>query len=193
MNKTNCLLSALLCLFLNMLSAQETVTGLLQFKNQRFQFENGDSMVLDPDKQLIVLLFHAEQDTIGLDPGLSTEGRWRAINLLRIMKTIEFGAFFTTPFRNNILTLQPLVDYKKTQPRYYDQSDIQVLIKEIANLSPYPIMVMVHPETVGLIFERITQSKLTMDISTNRSDKMILIQRDRKQGILWKTCTYKVR
>ena len=138
MNKTNCLLSALLCLFLNLLSAQETVTGLLQFKNQRFQFENGDSMVLEPDKQLIVLLFHAEQDTIGLDPGLSTEGRWRAINLLRIMKTIEFGAFFTTPFRNNILTLQPLVDYKKTQPRYYDQSDIQVLDVYKRQVPGYP-------------------------------------------------------
>lgn len=193
MNKTNCLLAALLFTFFGTLSAQDSVTGLLQFKNQRFQFENGDSLVLDPDKQLIVLLFHAEQDTIGLDPGLSTEGRWRAINLLRIMKPIDFGAFFTTPFRNNILTIQPLVDYKKTQPKYYDQSDIQVLIKEMENLSPYPIMVMVHPETVGLIFERITHSKLTMDLRTNRSDKMILIQRDRNQGILWKVCTYKVR
>jgi len=193
MHKTNCLIIALLFTFLSVLSGQESLPGILQFKNQVFQFDSGDSLVLSTDKQFMVLLFHAEQDTIGLDPGLSTEGRWRAINLLRMMKTIEFGAFYTTPFRNNILTLQPLVDFKKTQPHYYDQSDIQVLIKEIENQSPYPVMVMVHPETVGLIFEHITKAKLNMDLRANRSDKMILIQRDRKQGIYWKVCTYKVR
>ena len=193
MHKSNCLIIVLLFVFLSARSSQESLPGILQFKNQVFQFDTGDSLVLNADKQFVVLLFHAEQDTIGLDPGLSTEGRWRAINLLRMMKTINFTAFFTTPFRNNILTLQPLVDYKKTQPHYYDQSDIQVLIKDIENQSPYPVMVMVHPETVGLIFEQLTKSNLNMDLSANRSDKMILIQRDRKQGNYWKVCTYKVR
>ncbi len=35
--------------------------------------------------QLIFMVFHAEQDVIGLDPGLSTDGRWRAIRLLQIL------------------------------------------------------------------------------------------------------------
>jgi hypothetical protein len=47
--------------------------------------------------QLIFCMFHAEEDPIGLDPGLSTDGRWRAINLLKILKNLEFKALFTTP------------------------------------------------------------------------------------------------
>lgn len=114
-------------------SGQELLLQEIAFG--KFYFSNGDSLYMpsltQEDQQLIVFLFHAEQDTIGLDPGLSIQGRYRAIKLLNLMKNIPFAAYYTTPFRNNILTLQPLVDRNKAEIQYYDQADIKALVKKL--------------------------------------------------------------
>ena len=44
--------------------------------------------------QYFFFIFEAEEDTIGLDPGLSTNGRWRAIQLAKIFKNYSQKQFF---------------------------------------------------------------------------------------------------
>ena len=53
-------------------------------------FTSGDSIPMSysgkDTAQYFFFIFEAEEDTIGLDPGLSTNGRWRAIHLAKIFK-----------------------------------------------------------------------------------------------------------
>lgn len=90
------------------LTAQDEPPLLSGIKGNFFILNEGrDSMefagLKDSQSQLIFCLFHAEEDPIGLDPGLSTDGRWRALNLLKILKNIELKAFLPPLFETTFL------------------------------------------------------------------------------------------
>lgn len=191
-----CLISLFLCLQ-NEASTQTAIDRIIRCKNQQLYFSNGDSMKLvsleNDQYQLILFIFHAEEDTIGLDPGLSVNGRWRAIHLLKLFKEIPFKGFFTTPFRNNILTLQPLVDHKKANIAYYDQGDLQKLAENIQKLNPDPVIVVVHPETVAILFEKLCQKKFEISLDGNLSEKIIMIQKNKNLPSPWREFKYSIR
>lgn len=177
--------------------AQQEIPELIQIRRHTLVFHHRDSFELqsleDPKKQLVVFLYHAEQDTIGLDPGLSVAGRWRAINLLNLWKEVAFKACYTTPFRNNILTLQPLTDFKKVRLSYYDQADIQALAQSIEQAFPEPVIVMVHPETVGLIFERLSGTPLPGEWQQYKPEIQILLERNPSGLSSFRTVKYRTR
>ncbi len=135
----------------------------------------------DTSYQLFCLLFHAEQDTIGLDPGLSTNGRWRAINLLHLLKDLQPKAFFTTPFRANILTIQPACDYFKLPYNYYDQADIKSLLNRIDNTGNGLIVMVTHPETFDNIFSALALEKYPDSLQGRLYDRIIFVQRKKNQ------------
>lgn len=163
----------------------------------KLYFFTGDSLSLpslsQEDQQLVVFLFHAEQDTIGLDPGLSIQGRYRAINLLNLTKNIPFAAYYTTPFRNNILTLQPLVDRNKNELQYYDQADIKALVKKIDYLFPQPVIIMVHPETVSDLVHQLAARPVELNIEGHKADQLFFLERSRNQPARLNSCKYNFR
>lgn len=163
----------------------------------KLYFSDGDSLELPSlageHQQLVVFLFHAEQDTIGLDPGLSIKGRYRAINLLNLMKNIPFGDYYSTPFRNNILTLQPLMDKNKAEIQFYDQADIKALAKKIDYLFPQAVIVMVHPETVGDLVNQLADTQIEINIDGSRTDKLFFLERTRLQPARLHCCRYHYR
>jgi hypothetical protein len=192
------ILYALPMLFLQMNGiSQAGINRITKLNGNAVHFNTGDSLELislkDTNYQLIVLAFHAEEDTIGLDPGLSVNGRWRAINLNKLFKDVNFKSYFTTPFRNNILTLQPLMDYKKAVVSYYDQAGIQTLSENIKQLYPAPVIIMVHPETVAGIYEQLTEQKFSIHLTGNLSEKLIFIQRSKSQPAICKEFRYSIR
>lgn len=156
-----------------------------------------DSMKLaglgNSNHQLIFCVFHAEEDTIGLDPGLSTDGRWRAINLLKILKNLEFKAFFTTPFRNNILTLQPLTDFKNMDVTYYDQADLNSLYNQVDYLKPGNLLMMIHHATFPKIFKNFTGKDLTEDVSLEPANRIYIIHRSPKSNPEFFIFRYNIR
>ncbi len=178
-------------------SSQDQKKVIQKISGNYLYFKTGDSTYLDlndPSRhQLIIFAFHAEEDTIGMDPGLSINGRWRAINLLNILKQVHFKAYFTTPFRNNILTLQPLVDFKQSKMTYYDQADLETLTEQIKKLYPGPVIVMVHPESIAKVFHYLSKQKLTISLEGNLSEKLLFIQRDATQAVSWKEYQYSIR
>ncbi len=143
--------------------------------------------------QLIFMVFHAEQDVIGLDPGLSTDGRWRAIRLLQILKNVEFEKYFSTTFRNNILTLQPLTDARKAALSYYDQADLQSLYKQIDLMGPDDLVMTVHLQTLPQIIERFTGSPWKPEYSAQPTDLIFIIERKPGQKGVLHTFRYKIR
>lgn len=182
-------------LSLHQVSGQELILQEIAFG--KLYFSNGDSLSMpsltQKDQQLVVFLFHAEQDTIGLDPGLSIQGRYRAINLLNLMKNIPFAAYYTTPFRNNILTLQPLVDRNKAEQQYYDQADIKALVKKIDYLFPQPVIIMVHPETVNDLVQQLATGPVEFNIEAKKADQLFFLERKQNQAASLNSCKYNFR
>ncbi|MBK9109049.1 MAG: hypothetical protein IPM92_11965 [Saprospiraceae bacterium] len=161
-------------------------------------FNNGDSLLLErPSKnpqQSIFLLFHAEEDTIGMDPGLSIQGRYRAIHLLKLFKELDMRAFYSTPFRNNVLTVQPLLDSKRIELIYYDQADIAALVQKIDHIYPASVMIVVHPQTIHKILSQLTGKELSYKPSGNLSEKLVFLNRNKTNGsYLLKNMRYAIR
>ncbi len=175
------LLGILILLNLPLLDAQTSVPTLDRLDHGTAYFTNGDSLPLPSLKgreyQLVLMVFHAEEDTIGLDPGLSTPGRYRAINLQKLFRDVPFAGFYTTPFRKNILSLQPLLDAKNGKTSFYDQADIKALVKKIEVLYPEPAIVMVHPETLSDLVNQLSALNLKPEQCQSQPDMLLLLER----------------
>ncbi|MCC6753563.1 MAG: hypothetical protein IT266_06220 [Saprospiraceae bacterium] len=130
--------------------------------------------------QLVFLVFHAEEDSIGLDPGLSVPGRYRALNLKTLLRPVDLRGCFSTPFRNNILTLHPLAEDKRLETIYYDQGDLAALVARIDRLFPAAVIVAVHPQTTPQLLELLAGKPHAADTSQPRAEKLFVLNRDGK-------------
>lgn len=163
------------------LSAQK-ISTLSAIRGNYFILDKGqDSLLIQGLKhsstQLIFFFFAAEEDPIGLDPGLSIDGRWRAINLLSIFKELPIDALISTPFRRNILTIQPLSEVKKMDIQYYDQADLKAFHDNIKHLRSGEAIVMVHKETIVKILEHYLQKPFTGTIENPLYDRIFVLER----------------
>ncbi|MEP7196179.1 MAG: hypothetical protein ABI851_06635 [Saprospiraceae bacterium] len=129
------------------------------------------------NSQMIYFLFAAEEDPIGLDPGLSNDGRWRSINLLNIFRDYDLAAYFSTPFRRNVLTLQPLSEYTKIPVSYYDQADLKSLYDKLNKLKSSDVIIMAHKESLPKIIEHFTQKGFTENITDQVYDRIFVLER----------------
>ncbi len=143
--------------------------------------------------QLIFMLFHAEQDVIGLDPGLSNDGRWRAIHLKEILKNVEFEKYFSTPFRNNILTLEPLTNWRKAELSLYDQADLKSLFKQLDLLAPDDLVMMIHQQTFAQIMRHLISSDYTETFVEQPTDVIYILERKVGQPGKLHKFKYKIR
>ncbi|NOT36172.1 MAG: hypothetical protein HOP11_02210 [Saprospiraceae bacterium] len=160
----------------------QTVSTLTDIRGNYFILNGGKDSVFvqglkNESTQLLFFFFAAEEDPIGLDPGLSTDGRWRALHLMQIFKTMRIGALISTPFRRNVLTIQPLSDAKKLEVNYYDQADLKALYDELKHLQSQEAVIMVHKETVSKIFEHYIQKPFTGNIENPSYDRIFVIER----------------
>jgi len=143
--------------------------------------------------QLIFMLFHAEQDVIGLDPGLSNDGRWRAIQLKQLLQHVEFEKYFTTPFRNNILTLEPLTNARKAELSLYDQADLKSLFKQLDLLAPDDLIMMIHQQTFAQIMKHLVPSNNIETFTEQPTDIIYIIERKVGQAGILHKFRYKIR
>ena len=63
---------------------------------------------------VLILLRHAEKESIGNDPYLTGEGKMRAEELKNVLKNVHVDAIFKTPFNRTRQTVAPLAAEKKT-------------------------------------------------------------------------------
>lgn len=160
----------------------QDLNTLTAIRKPYFILNNGaDSIFVEGLKnsstQLVFMFFAAEEDPVGLDPGLSNDGRWRSIHLLNIFKEFDLGALLSTPFRRNLLTLQPLNDFKKLGIEYYDQADLKALVDKMRHLKSKELILMVHKESVARIIEEYSGLELDDKIENTYYDRIFVIER----------------
>ncbi|MBK9271595.1 MAG: hypothetical protein IPM48_08345 [Saprospiraceae bacterium] len=143
--------------------------------------------------QTIFMVFHAEQDEIGLDPGLSTDGRWRAIQLMNLLKNVEFEKYFSTPFRKNVLTLEPLTNSRKAEVSLYDQADLKSLFKQLDLSIPDELVMVVQIQTFPQILRYLLGTEHTEILSSQPTDMIYILERKAGQQALLHKFKYKIR
>lgn len=139
------------------------------------------------------MVFHAEQDDIGLDPGLSTDGRWRAIQLMNIFKNLSLESYLTTPFRNNILTLQPITDQRSKPLSYYDQADLKSLFKQVDLMESSDLLMVVHQQTISQLIVQWSYDEWNEKWTSQPTDLIFIIDRSPGQKGKLYSFTYKIR
>ncbi|HRI00976.1 MAG TPA: hypothetical protein PK006_07990 [Saprospiraceae bacterium] len=168
-----------------------------KINTEKVYFTNQDSMTYllssDKNQQTIFAFFHSEEDTIGIDPGLSTDGRWRAIHLLKLLKPLQIQHFFSTPFRRNILTIQPLTDEMKKQVVYYDQADLNVLYKKLDVLFPKPVVLMIHQQTFQKIVQQLTGQTIDNKDNDSSPKRFFILQRTQDNQGNFYSLLYNIR
>lgn len=177
---------------------EDTLRVLSAIRGDFFILDKGtDSIRIkglrDPRVQMMYFLFAAEEDPVGLDPGLSTDGRWRAIHLADILKEQNIAAFFSTPFRRNILTLQPVCDKKQNQPLYYDQADLKSLFDQVNKLGSGDVVIMIHKESFGKMLELFSGQKHTINVDNQPTDRIFVLERSLVGSSRLSVFTYDIR
>ena len=198
---SNSLWISLFLLFGTNLHGQQGQGGLRELsaiRGEYFILDKGtDSLRIrglkDPKVQMMYFLFAAEEDPIGLDPGLSTDGRWRAIHLAEILRQQEIAGFFSTPFRRNVLTLQPVCEQKQTQVQYYDQADLTSLYNQIGKLRAGDVVLMVHKESFERILEHFTGQKPALNADNQPSDRIFVVERNLAGDTRFSVFSYDIR
>ncbi len=143
--------------------------------------------------QLLFFFFAAEEDPIGLDPGLSTDGRWRAINIINIFKELDPNSLFSTTFRRNILTLQPYSDSRNLEIQFYDQADLEALVNKIGKMKAEDAIIMVHRESVSKLIESLSGVPFTYTLENSCSDRIFVLERPMNGQAVLHSFRYDIR
>ncbi|MFN8280527.1 MAG: histidine phosphatase family protein [Saprospiraceae bacterium] len=177
---------------------EDTLRTLSAIRGDFFILDNATDSVRirglrDPRVQMMYFLFAAEEDPVGLDPGLSTDGRWRAIHLADILREQNIVAFFSTPFRRNILTLQPVCDKKQIQPLYYDQADLKSLFDQVNKFGSGDVVIMIHKESFGKMLELFSGQKHTINVDNQPANRIFVLERSLVGSSRLSVYTYDIR
>jgi len=109
----------------------------------------------------VILVRHAEKDTlvIGADPPLNTAGMVRSQELARVLRNAGVSAFYSTPWRRNKQTAQPLASRQGDTLIVVDAIDETV--RRLRTRHPgETVLVVGHSNTVPQIVEALCGEKI---------------------------------
>lgn len=133
----------------------------------------------DSTKKLIVLVRHAEKDTMGMDPGLSDLGKARAVRLVELFNNVPIANVYTTHFKRSSLTVYPLAIHKEKEYEYYDSGDLDFHVENQfeKNLNEN-IFIVAHSNTVNKILNMVLMSDNYKPLNEKEYSKLFMISID---------------
>ena len=109
----------------------------------------------------VFVVRHAEKGPEPEDPGLTDEGRRRAVELARVLQDARINALFATQFKRTGETLAPLAAALRTKPVLLAAADLNGLIARLQALPPGSRAVVAsHSNLVHLIVARLSGIRL---------------------------------
>ena len=81
-----------------------------------------------------ILVRHAEKVLDGTsDPGLTTEGKERANNLLALLQKTTITTIYSTNYKRTKMTIEPLTEAKKLEIDIYDPKNLKEFSSRLLN------------------------------------------------------------
>lgn len=129
----------------------------------------------------IIFVRHAEQDrTAGDDPGLSAAGKRRVAELSRQLVDADvvagIDAIYSTPYRRNMETVEPLAKMLNLPISQYDPDDNEAVLATILkNHKGKIILVVGHSNTLPTLIADLGASKKVPPIARDEFDNIYII------------------
>jgi broad specificity phosphatase PhoE len=112
-----------------------------------------------PKATIIILLRHAEKDSVGKDPDLSTIGKKRAEKLPTLFKDTKPDLFYATPFTRTQQTLAPWSNQTGKAIETYDPENLAAFAEEVRRQSGKTIVIAGHSNTTPALVNLLLHSE----------------------------------
>jgi|TARA_B100000959_G_scaffold240952_1_gene262504 broad specificity phosphatase PhoE len=129
----------------------------------------------------IIFVRHAEKDiSIDNDPGLTEAGKRRVFELSRQLKDADvvagIDAIYSTSFKRNIETVEPLARTLNLDIHKYEKNDYAKVLEEILDTYKGKIILVVgHSDTLPDLMAELGASKKVPDIADNEYDNIYIV------------------
>lgn len=137
-------------------------------------------------KTTIYLVRHAEKEK-GNDPGLTTTGKQRAGDLMRLLKNSHLQRIYVTQFRRTQMTADSLRIQLGIDTVHYladtTSNDLLEKIKEHHDFGK-TILIIGHSNTVPVIIKRSGVLKRPADIPDNEFDNLFIVKKVNGKAML---------
>lgn len=132
--------------------------------NDSVYLESGESVHINGinsgNSSLLFIIQHAETDTIGLDPGLSSAGDRRAQRLGVLLENSSVAHYYTTHFRRTYLTLLPLIEKRPGEISRYEPDDQKLFVDQLLFKKGKSALVVGHEDTLPELLDLIWDGKV---------------------------------
>ena len=129
----------------------------------------------------VIFIRHAEKDLTQLDnPGLSDQGRVRVAELTRQLIDADvvagIDAIYSTSYRRNTETVQPLAKILNLEINYYNPTENEEVLENILdNHKGKIILVVAHSNTVPILIADLGASKNVPPIAEHEYDNIYIV------------------
>ena len=129
----------------------------------------------------VIFIRHAEKDLTQLDnPGLSDQGRVRVAELTRQLIDADvvagIDAIYSTSYRRNTETVQPLAKILSLEINYYNPTENEEVLENILdNHKGKIILVVAHSNTVPILIADLGASKNVPPIAEHEYDNIYIV------------------
>ena len=129
----------------------------------------------------VIFVRHAEKDLTQLDnPGLSDQGRARVAELTRQLIDADvvagIDAIYSTSYRRNTETVQPLAKILNLEINYYNPTENEEVLENILdNHKGKIILVVAHSDTVPILIADLGASKNVPPIAEHEYDNIYIV------------------
>ena len=129
----------------------------------------------------VIFIRHAEKDLTQVDnPGLSDQGRVRVAELTRQLIDADvvagIDAIYSTSYRRNTETVQPLAKILNLEINYYNPTENEEVLENILdNHKGKIILVVAHSDTVPILIADLGASKNVPPIAEHEYDNIYIV------------------
>ena len=129
----------------------------------------------------VIFIRHAEKDLTQVDnPGLSDQGRVRVAELTRQLIDADvvagIDAIYSTSYRRNTETVQPLAKILNLEINYYNPTENEEVLENILNNHKGKIILVVaHSNTVPILIADLGASKNVPPIAEHEYDNIYIV------------------
>ena len=124
----------------------------------------------------LIVLRHAEKQSTGTNPSLSTAGQIRANNLSNILTNVNLDAIYSTNYNRTIQTVQPTATAKTISVSFYNPSSLTPFVDHV--LSTYhdgTILVVGHSNTTPSLLNVLTGTSNYSNIPESEYDNLYIV------------------
>ena len=129
----------------------------------------------------LIFVRHAEKAQTPVDnPGLTTAGTQRALELQRVLADIDvvasLDAVYVSQFRRTLDTARPIARLAEIDPRPFDTSNVEGAVSEIVERHKGKIVLIVgHSNTIAPMIAALGGSKKVPAIAENEYDNLYIV------------------